>query len=124
MSRCAAYAQASNFKKALSDCDKAIDLNANLIEAYINRGHIYDDLGNYHQAIEDYTKAINLKPNYAIAYYGRGISYANLKDVQRAIYDFEQYLKLLPNTSNKREIISKIESLRSDLIRKNSGSKN
>ena len=81
------YAFRGDFEKAIADYDKAINLNPNFVDAYYNRGLIYEDrgLGNilsgrdyFEKAIADYDKAIDINPNFAKAYNNRGIAYYNL----------------------------------------------
>ena len=51
-----------NFTQAMSDYNKAIEINPNYAEAYNNRGIIYDKQGNFTQAMSDYNKAIEINP--------------------------------------------------------------
>ncbi len=44
------------------DYNKAIQLNPNLANAYINRGNTYKDLNNIELALADYDRAIALDP--------------------------------------------------------------
>ena len=53
------------YKKAISDYKKAIELNPENFDAYINRGHIYFSRGKYKKAVSDYNKAIELNPEVA-----------------------------------------------------------
>ena len=72
-----AYAKLGNHSQAISDYDKAIEINPGNAEAYYNRGIEYDELGNHLQAISDYDSAIDINPSYAEAYYNRGVPMAN-----------------------------------------------
>jgi len=72
---------------AISDFNKAIEINPNFIEAYSNRGTVYGKLGKTDLAIFDFNKAIKINPNYANAYSNRGIVYAMLGDIQKAKQD-------------------------------------
>ena len=60
---------------AIEDCDKAIQLNPDLTDAYVVRGNAYRDKGKFDIAIMDYSKAIRLKPDYVDAYIVRGNAY-------------------------------------------------
>ena len=55
--------------------DKAILLNPNYTEAYLNRGLAYSSLGNNDKDIADYNKAIDLNPKDADPYNNRAITY-------------------------------------------------
>jgi len=61
-----------DYKGALQDYNKAIELNTNYAYAYYNRGIAKYELKDYSGAIQDFTKAIELDPNYAVTYYNRG----------------------------------------------------
>lgn len=77
-----------NYKDALSDYNKAIDLSPSFAEAYFKRGNIKNLLGDYEGAISDYNKAIDLNPNLAEAYHNRGLTKLNSGDEQAGNLDF------------------------------------
>ncbi len=56
--RCWAYSQKGDTAHALGDCDKAIELNADLVLAYTNRGAVYEKMGDPAKAIESYKAAL------------------------------------------------------------------
>jgi tetratricopeptide (TPR) repeat protein len=58
-----------NLALALADLEKAIELNANLPEAYINRAYIYLRQNHSMAEVEPIVnKALELRPNYATAF--------------------------------------------------------
>ena len=59
--RGATYYQIGDYDRAIEDYSKAIELNANYVDAYLNRGITYNDKGDYDRAIEDYTKSNRVK---------------------------------------------------------------
>lgn len=65
-------AKAKDYDGAIADYTKAIELNPNNANTFINRAIGKVGLKDYDGAIADYTKAIELNPNDAIAYYSRG----------------------------------------------------
>jgi flagellar biogenesis protein FliO len=69
-----------NYKQAIEDYDRAIEIKPDYTDAYNNRGAAYNHLGNYRQAIEDYGRAIEINPSYAKAYLNRAIVYLNKGD--------------------------------------------
>jgi protein O-mannosyl-transferase len=69
-----------NYRQAIEDFNKAIEIKPDYIDAYYNRGHAYADLGNYRQAIEDYGRVIKIKPDSADAYNNRGVAYITQGD--------------------------------------------
>jgi lipoprotein NlpI len=91
-----AFSDLGAYYRAISDYDKALELNPFLPEPYFNRGFAYAGLGNYQQAIIDCTFAIELNPQYAKAYNNRGIFYSSLGNYQKSIEDFNTAIKLRP----------------------------
>ena len=58
-----AYNDLKQYERAISDYNKAIELNPNFALAYNNRGWAYYCLKKYQQALKDFDKAIELNPN-------------------------------------------------------------
>ncbi|MCK5486751.1 MAG: tetratricopeptide repeat protein, partial [Desulfobacterales bacterium] len=52
-----ALLEEGQYDKAISDYNKAIEINPKDAEAYYNRGYAYGEKGEYDKAISDYTKA-------------------------------------------------------------------
>ncbi|MGA3207330.1 MAG: tetratricopeptide repeat protein [Syntrophales bacterium] len=91
-----AYASLDNYRQAIGDYDKAIELDPKFAKAYDNRGAAYGSLGNYRKAIEDCSKAIELDPEFAKAYDNRGVAYASLGNNRQAIGDYDKAIELDP----------------------------
>lgn len=86
-----AYGRLGQYRQAISDLNRAIDLNSNYFKAYSNRGFAHVKLGQYDLAVKDYNEAIRLKSNYIKAYCSRAIVYLfqgnnvlGCKDAQKA----------------------------------------
>ena len=86
-----------DYKGAITDYTKSIELDSNYADAYINRGIAKNKLRNHSGAIADFTKAIELEPNNTYPYITRGWSKNILKDYYGAIVDFNKAIKLNPN---------------------------
>jgi tetratricopeptide (TPR) repeat protein len=97
--RGASYWDLGEYRKAIADCDKAIQLDPNSSFAYAVRGDSYRLLGEYQKAIADCDKAIQLDPNDSFAYARRGASYWLLGEYQKAIADCDKAIQLDPNDS-------------------------
>ena len=63
-----------DYKGALQQFNKAIELDSRNIEAYNNRGIVLGILGEHVRAIQDFNRAIDLSPTNSEAYKSRGIS--------------------------------------------------
>jgi tetratricopeptide (TPR) repeat protein len=93
------YGDSGQFKQAISDYNKAIELDPKLSEAYTNRGNAYVRLGQLNQAISDCNKAIELNPKLAQAYSNRGAIYVTLGQHTQAISDCTKAIELNPKLS-------------------------
>ena len=60
-----------DYKGAIVEYNKAIEISPKYAEAYKNRGTAKTLLQDYIGAISDYNKAIEIDSKYAIAYYNR-----------------------------------------------------
>ncbi len=54
-----------NYRGAIDDWSKAIEINPQDADAYYNRDIAKTNLGDYQGAIDDYTKAIEINPQFA-----------------------------------------------------------
>jgi len=102
-----------DYRGAIADYTKAIELEPNFPNAYNNRGVTKNDLGDLNnalEAIDDYTKAIELRSNFPDAYKNRGSVKYLLKDYQGAITDYTKAIELEPSFAdayNDRGIIKR-----------------
>ena len=86
-----------DYKGAIGDYTKAIQLKPDYVDAYVNRGASKHNSGQYHDAIVDYGIAIKLKPDYALAYSNRGIAKHYLGQHTAAISDCNKAIQLKPD---------------------------
>ncbi len=91
-----AYADKSKYDLAISDFDKAIEIDPKYAEAYNNRGNAYRGKGEYDRAISDFNKAIEINPGYAGAYLNRGVAYFAKGEYDRAISDYNKAIEINP----------------------------
>src|ERR1700712_1042317 len=77
-----------DYKAAIADFDKAIQLDSKKASVYFFRANAYNELKNNTAAIQDYTKAIELDPAMTDAYYYRANSESNIKDHKNAVADY------------------------------------
>lgn len=86
-----------DYRGAIIDFTKAIEINPNLAQAYCRRGSTKIDLKDYQGAIIDLNKAIELSPNYSEALRFRSQAKHNLKDYYGAISDLNKLIKESPD---------------------------
>ena len=82
-----AYYKKRQYNEAISDYNKAIELDPKYVEAYFNRGNAYDEKAQYKQAISDFTKTIEINPRFAEAYNNRALSYYFKREYDKAWED-------------------------------------
>jgi tetratricopeptide (TPR) repeat protein len=59
------YANLQDTQHAIADFTRAVQLDQNCLESYIQRGNIYFDTGHYKQAVADFQVAHKLSPSLA-----------------------------------------------------------
>jgi tetratricopeptide (TPR) repeat protein len=94
-----AYKAQGKYDRAISDYDKAIELDKNNAIAYNGRGNAYKAQGKHDRAISDYDKAIELDKNNAIAYNNRGNAYSDKGEYDSAIADYNKVIELDKNSA-------------------------
>jgi len=88
---------------AISDLDRAIELNPKIAEAYTQRAFAYQhDKSNAssQQILDDLNRAIELDANTALPYILRGNELEKLNDHEAAIADYDKALRLNPRSYN------------------------
>lgn len=85
-----------DLKKKLELYTIALNLNAKYLDAWINRGLVYNELGQYSESINDYNKAIEIDSKCALAFNNRGYTKFKQKDYQGALEDYNKAILLNP----------------------------
>jgi len=108
--------QKENYRGALKDLDRAIELNPNYTDAFFARGNVY--FGRFNQnlvrAKEDYTKAIELDPQLAKGFYNRGLANSGLEKYTEAIEDFTKAIEIEPNSTKAYQRRAEAKKLNGD----------
>ncbi|MCK9404099.1 MAG: tetratricopeptide repeat protein [Chitinophagaceae bacterium] len=84
----------SRFSEAIGQYTKAIQLNPNHVDAFLDRGVSKANLGQYDSAIVDYNKAEELGYKKSILYSNLGLAYYQLKQTEKANEYFEKALTI------------------------------
>ena len=82
--------------RAMDELNLAISMKPDLVDAYGNRGTVYQILGQYDLAVANYGRAIALKEDYVEGYYNRGLNYVAMRRDDLAMKDFNRTLELDP----------------------------
>jgi tetratricopeptide (TPR) repeat protein len=95
---------------------KLIDLDAQNLQAYIQRATIYVTLNKYTEAITDYSSFIDINSNDQLIYYSRGRLYTEIQQISKAIADYSKAIEIHPlyinayyNRANVYQQIGKFE---------------
>ena len=89
-----AYSDFGNYKQAIEDFARVIEIKPGSADAYYKRGVAYAHFGNYKQAIEDFGRVVEIKPDFLDAYYNRGFVYLNQVDNISGCCDARKACKL------------------------------
>jgi tetratricopeptide (TPR) repeat protein len=89
----------ARFDEAISDLDRALELNPRDTEALRVRGEIYGKMERYEVAIRDLTRALELDPNDTQAFKDRGGVYDSMERYEEAIRDYTRAQRLNPSDS-------------------------
>jgi tetratricopeptide (TPR) repeat protein len=85
--------------KALSDLNKAIELDPHATLAYYHRANLAYERKEYDKALEDYNTVIRNDPEFDWAYHVRGWVYYRRQDYDKALTDYEKAIQLVPTES-------------------------
>jgi tetratricopeptide (TPR) repeat protein len=86
------------YEEAMADYTKAIDLEPNHVNAYMQRGTLgYRILKQYKGSLMDFDKAVQLAPERADTYLHRGIIKCHLLQFEDGLKDFNTTAALAPN---------------------------
>jgi tetratricopeptide (TPR) repeat protein len=98
LSRGLVHSNRLDHDRAISDFNRAIELDPSRAEFFLARGARYHNRGRYKPAVEDFTRAVQLQPDEAAHYFARGRSYHYLDEDDRALADFDRAVALAPDT--------------------------
>lgn len=95
--RCSAYVKLKEYDKAISDCDKALEQEPELVMALNNRASAYAGQGNFSAARADRQKAAELEPEDPEAWYELGVAYYYEYKAEEALRSFRRSLAVAPD---------------------------
>lgn len=87
---------AADYDTAITEFNRAIQLNPTYARAYFKRGFAKSKIGDSAGAMEDYTHAIKFNPKYTIAYYNRANRKRDHALYEAAIRDYAVAIALAP----------------------------
>jgi tetratricopeptide (TPR) repeat protein len=87
--------RAALLTEAVDDYTQALTLDPRMVEAYINRGYVLNDLQNAGQAERDFEYVLKLQPDNGVAHLGLSFSYLELHKGKLALDEADAAQKLL-----------------------------
>ncbi len=90
------YFYKSQFNKAMSSIDKAIELDPKNAGSFLTKGNINMALKNYKKAVENFDKAIEINPKNSYPYYLKSSALFDDGKYEAAIVSLNKYIELEP----------------------------
>jgi len=102
--RAICYMHLRKFNEAISDLEKAIEMEPEFYHAdyYFRLARCHEQgYGDVQQALDYYQKSISLNPNGVGPYYYRGLLYYDIGNYALALPDIEKLITLDPNSNSR-----------------------
>lgn len=97
-----AYYKKGDYKRALKNFKKAVDLSADFVKALNNLGLVYYKLGRLDQSEVALKKAVELAPDFSEAHFNLGLTLMKNKNKASALKSFERVVELDPGSDRAR----------------------
>lgn len=86
--RALSHGALQNFDLAIRDLGRAIELQPNDPDLYVNRGNMFVRMGRFDEAILEFSSALSLRPKCSISFNGRAYARSSVGQVNEAIADY------------------------------------
>jgi tetratricopeptide (TPR) repeat protein len=96
------YSEKGLYYESVNAYKKAIELDANSVEARMGLGEVYEDKGLYTEAMEEYRRVIELDAKHTGAMYNLAIVYEKT-DPREAIAQWERYIALASQLPSEKD---------------------
>jgi putative GTP pyrophosphokinase len=100
----------SNYRDAILDFNKALELDPKSYRVAYYRGVVRSVLKQFPEAIDDYTMSLEINPYQAFCLFRRGQAYFHIGDYPQALSDCEASLSMEPNNDAIRKFRIMIQS--------------
>lgn len=89
-----------DYQTSLYHMDKAISLNPQFIDGYLNRAYVFYQIGDYDKSLDDYKKAYELNPQNSIPLTNIGFIYGLIGQNDTAMEFYTKAISINPNDFN------------------------
>jgi tetratricopeptide (TPR) repeat protein len=79
------HKQSQLLNEAVDDYTRSIEKDSTMVNGFVNRGYVLNDLQNANQAIKDFQSALKLNPNDGVAHLGLAFSALQLRRAKDAL---------------------------------------
>ena len=86
--------------QAIDDFTRAMKEDPKMVEAYVNRGYVLNDMQNAELAAEDFSKALELSPENGVAHLGIAFSYLELHRPKLTLEHAERARKVMGDSAS------------------------
>jgi len=93
------YTKTGRYQEAISEYQKALEIDPNSISAYLNMGASYRYLGDSQKAIDCFQKILTIDPKEVNALNNLAVVYVELKKYDEAIAYFKKALEIKPDSA-------------------------
>jgi tetratricopeptide (TPR) repeat protein len=107
-----AYYNKGDYRNALVNYKKAVEINQRFAMAFNNMGLTYDRTENTEEAVNAFKTAIALVPDFLDAHYNLGVVLVRHKDKAGALKAFERVVEIAPGSDKARSAREYIELIR------------
>ncbi len=96
------YSEKGLYYESVTAYKKAIELDAQSVEARMGLGEVYEDKGLYREAVDEYKKVIELEAKHTGALYNLALVYEKV-DPKEAIVQWEKYIALASQLPSEKD---------------------
>jgi TonB family protein len=98
------------YDTAITDYNKAIELNPKEAAVFFSRGLAHFNKASYTPAIADFDKVIELDPKEAMAYFKRGNALEKTGNFEKALADYQKTVELDPDNGPAKTALQKLQA--------------
>lgn len=98
------------YDTAITDYNKAIELNPKEPDVYFSRGLAHFNKQSFTPAIADFDKVIELDPKEAMAYFKRGNALEKTGNFEKALTDYQKTVELDPDNEPAKAALQKLQA--------------
>ncbi len=96
------YAEKGLYYESVTAYKRALELDPQLVEAWLGLGEVYEDKGLYKEAIEEYKRVLEIDDKHTGALYNLALAYEKV-DPREAAAQWERYIQLASSLPSEKD---------------------